>query len=116
MKVKVEVVGPPVDVRVGLGEPRFPEDKVVFFERVEEGLKGVDVGVASELDGNGVLGDGRGAVGEDDRDGRAGLTGNRVLLLEGGTDDIAFCSTVDEDASKVAVDRADESEQGAFGH
>jgi hypothetical protein len=64
----MEVVGAPVDVRIEFGEPGLSEDEVVFFERVEEGLQIVGIGVAGKLDGNGVLGDGRGAVGEDDGD------------------------------------------------
>jgi hypothetical protein len=65
----MEVVGAPIDVRIEFGEPGLSEDEVIFFEWVEEGLQVVGIGVAGKLNGNGVFGEGRGAVGEDDGDG-----------------------------------------------
>lgn len=62
---ELQVVGAPVDKRVGMSEPRFAKDEVVFPKWVEERLECGRVCVALEGDVGGVRGDGEGAVGND---------------------------------------------------
>ena len=71
----MQVVGAPVNVGVGGCEPWLPEDEIIRFERVEEGVEVISEVVAGEGNGDGVLSDGGGAVRKDNGNGVAGMEG-----------------------------------------
>lgn len=78
----MEVVSAPVDGRIGLCEPRFSEDKIVFLEVIYDRVKVVRIFVAGKGNGGSVRGDGRRAVGKNNRNGLARMKRNGVAIHE----------------------------------
>ena len=60
--------------------------------------------VAFEENGSSVGGDGEGAIRDNNGNGGARLEWNGVAFLKCRTDDITFCTTVNEDSGRMAID------------
>lgn len=113
--MNAKVVGAPVDERVGLCQPGFAEKEIIVFERVDEWVEGGGVLLSFEGDVGSVGRKGTGAVWKDDGNGRRRVKRNCVSLGKRRADHVTLSSTINEDASRMAVDVADKSEKGRFG-
>jgi len=113
--VDAEVVGSPVDERVGLSEPGFSKKEVVILEGVDQGIEGGGVLLSCKSDVSSVGREGARTVWKDDGNGRRRVKGDLMSFHKRRADNVALSSTVDEDASRVAINVADKGEESGLG-
>jgi hypothetical protein len=113
--VDAEVIGAPVDERVGVCEPGFSKKKAVILEGVDQGIE--DGRVLLSYKGNvGSMGrKGTRAIWEDDGDGRRRLKRDLMSFYKRRAADVALSTPINEDASGVTIDVADKGKEGCLG-